>query len=126
MKRLLFALMLVALSLAVVAPAFAMEACDPAMDEDHMTPTIDALIAHVDHAYAMGHIDTAGNEAQYLAALNAAKTASANAQPLQAIQAIGAFELLVKAQSGKHIDPTCAEHLIMQAEHVKMALQGQM
>lgn len=125
MKRILFALALVALSFAVVGPAFAAETCNHDMAGSH-DPTIAALIDHVNHARTMNHITSGGVSNALLAKLKSAEAAQARGQADVAINTVNAFINQVKAQSGKQIEAACADHLLMQAEHVVMALQGGM
>jgi hypothetical protein len=125
MKRILFALVLVALSLAVVGPAFAQETCDHGMHGVH-EPTIASLSNHVKHAREMNHIATDDLANSLLDKLNAAQAAQDRGQVKTAVNNVNAFINQVNAQSGKAIAADCADHLLMHAGHVVMALQGEM
>lgn len=116
-------LVLFAVSVATVTPAFAMESCDHEMTHD---PTVAGLAMHVEHAYEMGHIDNTGIQTALLALLDNASAAADQAPVEQQVQILQAFISLVEAQSGKHIHADCAIHLVMHAGHVIMALQGEM
>jgi K+-sensing histidine kinase KdpD len=116
-------LVLLALSVATVTPAFAMESCDHEMSHD---PTVAGLAMHVEHAYEMGHIDNPGIRTVLLALLDNASRAAEKGSIEQQVHALETFIQFVEAQSGKHIAAECSAHLVMHAEHVIMALHGHM
>lgn len=117
--RMLSVVVLIAL-LAVVAvvPASAMEehTCS------HDMNTIESLHHCVNHALEMGHISNAGVANALLAKLDGAQAAADRGQTAVAINKLNAFVNQVQAQSGVHIDPMHAEHLIMHAQMVISAL----
>lgn len=118
MKHVWIIFAVVVLSLVVAFPALAMDGHDCSGD---MT-TISSLHHCVDHALAMGHIDSAGVAASLHAKLNAAQAALDRGQTNVAISLLDAFVLEISAQSGKYIDAEHATHLIHHAEMVQMAL----
>ena len=117
--RVLSVFVLVAL-LAVVAvvPASATEAHTCSHDMN----TIESLHHCVNHALEMGHITNAGVANALLAKLNGAQAALDRGQPAVAVNKLNAFINQVQAQSGVHIDPMHAEHMIMHAQMVVAAL----
>ncbi len=118
MKWLLVVVTVLTLSGLAAGPAFAetMTMCD--------TPTIPALIDCVNHAYAMGYINDAGVAQSLLATLNAAQAAQLQGNTGTAINLLNAFINQVQAQSGVHIAPDHAAHMIMHAQNVIAALSG--
>ena len=116
-------LVLLAIGGMTVTPAFAMDSCDHEMAHD---PTIAGLAMHVEHAYEMGHIDNSGVRTALLVLLDNASRAAEKGTVAQQVQALETFIQFVEAQSGKHIAADCAVHLVMHAEHVIMAVQGEM
>ncbi len=123
MKRFLVSLLLVVIVVLTASPAFAMEACDHEMVHE---ATIASLDMHVHHAYDMAHINNQGVYTSLQATLARAQSFGQAGQPEKAIQQLDVFIMKVEAQAGITIDATCAEHLIMHAEHVQMALGGEM
>lgn len=98
-------------------PAAADDECS-----DH-APTLTALRACVEHAFAEGHITSAGVAASLLAKLDAAQGALDRGQPHVATGQLRAFVREVQAQGGRHIEPPHDQHLVMHAEAVVAALQ---
>lgn len=92
------------------------------MCPDHMGTTIESLHHCVQHAHEAGHIDNAGVARSLLAKVNAALAAHDRGQDTVAIHHLEAFINAVEAQSGQHIDPEHAEHMIEHAERVIEAL----
>ena len=102
------------LTTALALPAFA-------SDEhmcNHDMNTIESLHHCVNHALEMGHITNAGVANALLAKLDAAQAALDRGQPAVAVNNLNAFINQVQAQSGKHIDPVHADHMIMHAQMV--------
>jgi len=120
MKRWLFVFMVVTLSLLAVSPALAHEDMGCAHDET----TIASLRECVVHAREMGHIDNAGIARSLLSKLDAAQANLDRGKIDNAIDNLEDFVEQVQAQSGQHIDPMHAEHLIHHAHMVIAALSG--
>jgi hypothetical protein len=118
MKKLMIVLAVAFLGVfaAGTAPAHAQDMCSH-------EPTIQALRDCVQHAVMEGHIDDATIAQSLLAKLDAAQAALDRGQPAVAVQILQAFINEVQAQSGVHIDPQHAAHMIMHAEAVIAALQ---
>lgn len=85
--------------------------------------TLDSLETCVKHAKAMGHIDSKHVAHTLLGKLERAEDAIADGHTGTAIWWLTAFIHEVKTQSGKHIVPMHAMHLVMHAEMVIQALQ---
>lgn len=111
-------LLLALLTAALAAPAFA--------SEEHMCAhdmnTVESLHHCVHHALEMGHITNADIANALQAKLDGAQAALDRGQPDVAINLLNAFVNQVQAQAGVHIDPMHAEHMIMHAQMVIMAL----
>lgn len=122
MTRTLVVFALVVLGLVAAVPALAANGHECSHDMD-MT-TLSSLHHCVDHALAMGHIDSAGVANSLHAKLDAAQAALDRGNAGVAIRLLDAFVLEIEAQSGKHIDPEHAAHLIQHATMVEMALGG--
>lgn len=120
MRRWLFVCMVVALSLLAVSPALAQEDMDCA----HEVATIASLRQCVVHAWEMRHIDNDGIARSLLSKLDAAQANLDRGKIDNAIDILEDFVEQVQAQSGKHIDPMHAEHLIHHAHMVIAALGG--
>ena len=118
MKRWLFVFMVVALSLLAVSPALAHEDMGCAHDET----TIASLRECVDHAREMGHIDSDRVAQNLLKKLDKAQASLDNGKVDDAIDKLEDFVEMVQDQSGKHIDPLHAEHLVHHAHMVIAAL----
>ena len=118
-NRILSVVVLLALLTAALAvPVFA--------SEEHMCThdmnTIESLHHCVNHALEMGHITNAGVANALLAKLDGAQAALDRGQPAVAVNKLNSFINQLQAQSGNHIDPVHAEHLIMHAQMVIAAL----
>jgi hypothetical protein len=85
--------------------------------------TIDSLEMCVKQAVAMGHITSQYVAHTLLVKLDKAEDALADDHTGTTIWWLKAFIHEVKAQSGKHIIPMHAMHLVMHAELVIQALQ---
>ena len=85
--------------------------------------TIDSLETCVKHAEAMGHITSKHVARTLLAKLDNAEEAIEDDHTGTAIWWIHEFIHEVKDQSGKHIVPMHAMHLVMHAEMVIQALE---
>ena len=120
MKRWLLVLMVVALSLLAASPALAHEDMGCA----HDATTIASLRECVVHAQEMGHIDNDGIARSLLNKLDQAQAKLDRGQVDKAIDKLEDFVDKVEKQSGKHIDPMHAEHLIHHAHMVIAALGG--
>lgn len=118
MKRWLFVITLVALSLLSVSPALAHEDMGCA----HDATTIASLRECVVHAREMGHIDSDRVAQNLLKKLDKAQANLDRGEVDNAIDKLEDFVEKVEDQSGKHIDPMHAEHLIHHAHMVIMAL----
>ncbi len=111
---------LVPLVLGAAAPALA----QTDMQCPNMQATIKDLRACVQHAIDMGYITNPLFAQSLLAKIDAAQAAYDRGQTSVAILDLQAFILQVQAQSGKLIDSTHAEHMIMHAQMVIAALQS--
>jgi hypothetical protein len=120
MKRWLFIFMAMALSLLAVSPVLAQED----MGCTHEVATIASLRECVVHAREMGHIDNDGVARSLLNKLDQAQAKLDRGQVNKAIDKLEDFVEKVEKQSGKHIDPMHAEHLIEHAQMVTAALGG--
>jgi hypothetical protein len=120
MKRLFFALGLVAVLSLFAAPALA--TTDPMCD--HSSATIQSLHDCVLHAADMGHITNGGVVTALTAQLDSAQAALDRGQPALAISILRAFIATVSAQSGKSIDAMHAGHMVEHATNVIIALGG--
>ena len=120
MKRLFFALSLVAVLSLFAAPALA--ASDPMCEHEAMT--IQSLHDCVLHASVAGHITNPGFATALLSQVNAAQTAFDHGHPDVAATILKAFIATVKAQSGKKIDEMHAGHMVEHANMVIAALGG--
>jgi hypothetical protein len=112
--------MMVALSLLAVSPALANEDMGCA----HDVATIASLRECVVHARDMGYIDNAGIARSLLKKLDKAQANLDRGKVDDAIDNLEDFVEMVQEQSGKHIDPMHAEHLIHHAHMVIAALGG--
>ncbi len=117
MKLLSIVLLVTLLSLTLVGPAFAMEG-----ECSHDMTTIESLHHCVMHARDMGHITNQGVANALISKLDAAQAALDRGQPAVAANILQAFIHQVEAQSGKHIVPEHAAHLIEHAQAVVAAL----
>ncbi len=115
------ALLLLAVGFNLVAPS-SVSAKGMADDCVH-SATIDSLEMCVKQAEAMGHINSQNVAHSLLVKLDRAEDALADGHTGTAIWWLNAFIREVKAQSGKHIIPMHAMHLVMHAEMVIQALQ---
>ncbi|MBI5567942.1 MAG: hypothetical protein HY870_23800 [Chloroflexi bacterium] len=120
MKRWLFVVMVMVLSLLTVSPVLAHEDMGCA----HDATTIASLRECVVHARDMGHIDNDGVARSLLKKLDKAQANLDRGKIDNAIDKLEDFVEKVEDQSGKHIDPIHAEHLIHHAHMVIMALAG--
>ena len=111
-------LLLVLLTAVLAVPAFA--------SDEHMCThdmnTIESLHHCVNHALEMGHITNAGVGNALLAKLDGAQAALDRGQPAVAVNLLNAFINQVQAQSGQHIDPVHADHMVMHAQMVIAAI----
>jgi hypothetical protein len=87
------------------------------------TNQIDSLEACVKHAASQGFITSKWVSHSLLAKLDAAEEAVNDDHTSQAIHLLKAFIHEVEAQSGKHIVPMHAKHLVMHAQMVIQALE---
>ncbi len=110
MKKFLFALLVVAISLTFALPALA----EGEHTCDHDATTIASLHHCLMHAAGEGHIDNPGVVRSLTAKVDAAQAAADRGQSDVAIRQLHAFLSEVNAQAGKHIDAEHAGHL---AEH---------
>lgn len=120
MKRWLFVLMVMVLSLLAVSPALAHEEMGCA----HDVATIASLRECVVHAREMEHIDSDRVAQSLLKKLDKAQANLDRGKVDDAIDKLEDFVEMVQEQSGQHIDPTHAGHLIDHAQMVIMALSG--
>jgi len=120
MKRWLFVIMVMALSLLAVSPVLAHEDMGCA----HDVTTIASLRECVVHAQDMGHIDNDRVAQNLLKKLDKAQANLDRGKVDGAIDKLEDFVEMVQEQSGKHIDPTHAEHLIHHAHMVIAALSS--
>jgi hypothetical protein len=95
-----------------------------ATDECGPDLTIASLVACVEHAAQLGHIDNQGVTNSLLAKLDAAQAALDRGQTSVAINTLEAFIHEVQAQAGKHIVQEHAQHLVIHAQLVIQALQN--
>ena len=114
-------LVLLMLSLALFSPALAQEGehCD------HEAQTIESLRQCVDHAYAEGHITSAGLYRTLVSQLNAAQAAVDRGQTSVAAGILQAFIYTVETQAGRTFLEPHASHLLDHANTVLAALSGQ-
>ena len=115
MKRWLLAFLLLVLGFAAPMRAQAQDACVH-------DPTIASLRECVQHAAHEGHIDNEGIARSLIAKLDAAQSALDRGQPRVAVQLLEAFVSEVRSQSGAHILPEHADHLLLHAQEVLQAL----
>ena len=115
MRRWLFVVVVVALSLLAVSPALAQEDMGCA----HDMATIAELGDWVVHASEMGHIDSGRVAQKLLNTLDKAQAKLDRCRVNTAIEKLEDFVEMVQEQSGRHIDPTHAEHLI---EHARLVI----
>jgi uncharacterized protein (DUF1810 family) len=120
MKRWLFIFMVMALSLLAVSPVLAQED----MGCTHEVATIASLRECVVHARDMGHIDSDRVAQNMLKKLDKAQAYLDRGKVDKALDKLEDFVEQVQEQSGKHIDPVHAEHLIEHAQMVIAALGG--
>ena len=120
MKRWLLVFMVVALSLLLVSPALAQED----MGCTHDVATIASLRECVVHAREMGHIDSDRVAQNLLRKLDQAQAKLDGGKVDAAIEKLEGFIEIVQEQSGQHIDPMHAEHLIEHAQMVIAALDS--
>ena len=120
MKRRLFVVMVMALSLLTVSPVLAHEDMGCAQD----ATTIASLRECVVHARDMGHIDSERVAQSLLKKLDKAQANLDRGKVDDAIDKLEDFVEMVEDQSGEHIDPMHAEHLVHHAQMVIMALGG--
>ena len=118
MKRWWFVFMMVALSLLAVSPALAHEDMGCA----HDVATIASLRECVVHAWEMGHITSNQVAQNLLKKLDKAQAYLDRGKVEKAIDKLEDFVEQVEEQSGRHIDPMHAEHLIEHAQMVIAAL----
>jgi hypothetical protein len=118
MKRGLWILTVIALSLLAVSPALAHEDMGCA----HDVATIASLRECVVHAREMGHIDSDRLAQSLLKKLDKAQANLDRGKVDDAIDKLEDFVEKVEEQAGKHIDPLHAEHLIHHAHMVIAAL----
>lgn len=119
MKRRLFVVMVMALSLLAVSPVLAHED----MGCVHDATTIASLRECVVHARDMGHIDSDRVAQNLLKKLDKAQANLDRGKVHDALDKLEDFIEMVEDQSGKHIDPMHAEHLIEHAQMVIIALE---
>lgn len=117
------------LSVFVLVALLAVVAVGPAAAaEEHQCPhdanTIESLHHCVAHALEMGHITNDGVGNALLAKLDGAQAALDRGQTAVAVNKLNAFINQVQAQSGVHIDPMHAEHMVMHAQMVIATLTG--
>ena len=120
MKRYLFVFMVMALSLLAVSPVLAQEDMGCA----HEVATIASLRECVVHALDLGHIDSDRVAQNLLKKLDKVQAYLDRGKVDKAIDQLEDFVEQVQEQSGKHIDPMHAEHLIHHAHMVIVALGG--
>jgi hypothetical protein len=115
MKRIALTLLVTLLVFPFTAPAFA-------QDTGHTCPHGDATIGDLracfEHAVNMGHVDNQGVARSLLATLDAAQAALDRGQPEVAAALLGALVKEIEAQSGEHIDPQHAAHMIAHTRRV--------
>ena len=120
MKRWWLVLTVVALSLLAVVPALAHEETDCV----HDATTIASLRECVEHAWDEGHIDSDQLAQNLLKKIDKAQASLNSGKVSSAIDKLRDFVETVQEQSGEHIDPVHAEHLIHHAHLVIAALGG--
>src|SRR6266700_6606443 len=121
-------LVVVTLTLLLLAAGFNLFASSSASakviaDDCMHSVTIDSLEMCVKQAEEQGHINSQNVAHTLLAKLDRAEDALADNHTWTAIRGLKAFIHEVKAQSGKHIIPMHAMHLVMHAEMVIQAIQ---
>jgi hypothetical protein len=115
------ALLLLAVGFNLFTPS---SASAKGMADDCMhAATIDSLEMCVIHAKELGHINSQYVAHTLLVKLERAEDALKDGQTETAIWWLKAFIYEVKTQSGNHIVPMHAMHLVMHAEMVIQALQ---
>jgi hypothetical protein len=87
-------------------------------------PTIVTLEACVNHASDQGFINSRWVTWSLLVKLDSAENALRHGRTSSAINTLNAFISEVRAQSGKHIVPMHAMHLVMHAQLVIHALEN--
>ncbi|GAB4573349.1 MAG: hypothetical protein Kow0077_15470 [Anaerolineae bacterium] len=116
MKRAFVTIFAVLLVFMVASPALAMGG------EGHSCPhthdTIADLANCFNHALSMGHIDNEGVAQSLQAKLAAAQGALDRGKAATAVNILQALINEITAQSGVHIDPMHAQHMIMHVEQV--------
>lgn len=120
MKKFLFALLVVVISLTFALPAFA----EGKPTCDHDATTITSLHHCLMHAAEAGHISNAGIARSLMAKVDAAQAAADRGQTDVAVNTLQAFVNQVNAQAGKHIDAEHAAHLVGHAQKVIAGLGG--
>ena len=85
-------------------------------------PTVQSLRTCVEHADSAGHIDSPRVTKVLLKLLDAAQIAQKFGQKEAAVNALNGFIKVVEVQSGRHIVPEHATHLIMHANQVIEAI----
>lgn len=93
-------------------------------DDCAHAPTIDSLETCVQHAAAQGFINNQRVANSLLVKLDAAEKSLNNDQPNRAIGWLNFFIREVQSQSGKHIDPMHADHLVAHAQMVIQAIKN--
>jgi hypothetical protein len=120
MTRGLLVFIVVTLSLLAVSPVLAQEDMSCALD----AATIASLRECVVHAREMGHIDSDQIAQNLLKKLDKAQASLDSGKLNSALDKLEEFVETVQEQSGQHIDPMHAEHLIHHAHMVIAALGG--
>jgi hypothetical protein len=115
------ALLLLAVGFNLFTPSSA--SAKAVVDDCVHSATIDSLEVCVKHAEEMGHITSQYIAHTLLVKLDRAEEALEDGHTGTAIWWLKAFIHEVKTQSGKHIIPMHAMHLVMHAEMVIQALQ---
>lgn len=113
------------LSLVLVWLALALTLVSRAQAADeHNCDAVDvqSLYHCVHHAIDDGHVSNVGVGKSLLAKVDAAQAAVNRLQLRTAVRILEAFIHEVEAQSGKHIDPEHADHMVMHAEMIIDAL----
>jgi FIMAH domain-containing protein len=122
MKRTLFILLLIVLSLMAVSSALAQDgemACP-----GHDGNTIASLRLCVTHSVTDGHITSQGIATSLFAKLDAAQAALDRGDSAVAVNILGSFVNEVQAQAGKNIHAEHATHMIEHAQRVIVELGG--
>jgi hypothetical protein len=122
MKRLLVTLFLVVIASLTVTPVFAAEGCTHELGHE---PAISSLLSHVDHAYEMNHLANRGIYEDLRSTLKRAQSFEQNGQIDLAVRQLTVFVRKLQV-AGAVVDTSCAEHLVMHAEHTIAALNGGM